>query len=190
MMTPDLLKSHFERALPYPAYVASGSADQQVSWAAFHVKVDLNSEQRAVLSGFSRALNVLVISGTWCGDCVQQVPMFDHIQRAAPKWIHLRIADRELHADLAQNYMICGGKRVPTVLFLNEEFDFIGLAGDQTLSRFRAKAAKTLGPSCPLPGADVPADERAATLADWVNEFERAHLLVRLSGKLRAKHGD
>jgi hypothetical protein len=36
----------------------------------------------------------------------------------------------------------------------------------------------------------VPEDEVRATLADWLNEFERVALLLRLSGKLRSKHGD
>jgi hypothetical protein len=54
----------------------------------------------------------------------------------------------------------------------------------------RAKAAKSLGASCPLPGAGVDADEAAATLADWVREFELAHLVVRLSPKLRERHND
>ena len=31
---------------------------------------------------------------------------------------------------------------------------------------------------------------RRATLQDWVDEFERAQLLVRLSPKLRQRHAD
>jgi hypothetical protein len=139
-----------------------------------------------------------VISGTWCGDCVQQCPMFDHIARAHPApashsdapGIDLRFLDRDKNPDLAGPLKICGGVRVPTVVFLNEEFDFIAILGDRTLARYRALAAKYLGPSCPLPGAPVPPDEVAATLQDWVDEFERVALLLRLSPKLRAKHAD
>jgi hypothetical protein len=86
--------------------------------------------------------------------------------------------------------MICGGLRVPTVLFLSEDFEFISIHGDKSLSRLRAKAAKSLGASCPLPAAGVNTDETAATLADWVREFEFAHLVVRLSPKLRERHDD
>lgn len=190
MLTPDLLKSKFDAALDYPAYVASGKPDQRASWEAFHAKVTLTPAQRTLIASFSRRLNVLVSSGTWCGDCVQQVPMLDHIARVNPASISLRLLDRDSHRDLAEQITICGGLRVPSVLFLNEDFEFVALAGDQTLSRFRAKAARSLGAACPLPGADVPRDEIAATLQDWVDEFERAHLLVRLSAKLRARHGD
>ncbi|MEL6311834.1 MAG: thiol reductase thioredoxin, partial [Pseudomonadota bacterium] len=80
--------------------------------------------------------------------------------------------------------------RVPVVLILNEDFDLLALEGDRTLSRYRAMAARQLGPSCPLPGARVTAEEVEATLQDWVDAFERAHIMARLSTKLRQRHGD
>ena len=85
---------------------------------------------------------------------------------------------------------LCGGNRVPTVIFMNEEFDLVGLYGDNSLNRMRAKAAKQLGASCYLPSAVVPEDEMAAGISDWLDEFERAQLVCRLSTKLRAKHQD
>ena len=71
-----------------------------------------------------------------------------------------------------------------------EDYEFIALLGDKTLSRLRAKAAKSLGEFCPLPGAELPEDEMTATLQEWLNECERVHLTLRLSTRLRAKHGD
>jgi thioredoxin-like negative regulator of GroEL len=135
-------------------------------------------------------MNVLVISGVWCGDCVHQVPIFDHIMRAAGGKITLRCLDRDKNLDLAEPLMICGGLRVPTVVWLNEDAEFVSILGDRTLSRYRAMAARNLGPSCPLPGAAPATDELAAAVQDWVDEFERVHLLLRLSPKLRERYGD
>lgn len=198
MLTPEVLKTKFGKARSFEAYVATGSAAQQENWKRFHRVVRLAPPQRALIASFERRMNVLVLSGTWCGDCVQQCPMLDHIARASvddpaepgERIIRLRFLDRDEHKDLSERVMLCGGLRVPTVLFMNEDFDLCGLLGDRTLSRYRAIAARQLGPSCPLPGADVPADEVAATLQDWVDEFERVHLMVRLSPKLRERHGD
>jgi hypothetical protein len=190
MLTPEFCRAQFEAALPYAEYVASGDPGHAGAWARFHAGVVLTGPQRSLLSGFTRRLTVLVSSGTWCGDCVQQVPMIDHIERASGGRVVARYADRDRHADLAERVMLCGGLRVPVVLILNEDFDLLALEGDRTLSRYRALAAKQLGPSCPLPGAPVPPDEVAATLRDWVEAFERAHLMARLSTKLRQRHGD
>lgn len=116
--------------------------------------------------------------------------MLDHIARTARDCVVLRVLNRDSHMDLAEKVMICGGYRVPTVIFLNEDFDLVGLSGDKSLSRMRAVAARRLGASCPLPGAEAAQDEVAATLSDWVNEVERVHLLVRLSTKLRTRYQD
>ena len=79
---------------------------------------------------------------------------------------------------------------MPTVVFLNEDYEFVSVLGDRTLSRYRALASETLGPSCPLPDASLAPDVRAATLGEWLNEFERVFLILRLSPKLRERYGD
>jgi len=190
MLSTEVLKRAFDSGLEYRGYVDAGKPAEVENWSAFAARVRLSTPQRHLLSGFTRAMPVLCLSGTWCGDCVQQVPMFDEIQRAAGGKVRVRYLERDAHKDIAEALKICGGQRVPVVVFMNEDFEFVGLAGDRTLSRYRALAARMLGASCPLPGAPVPEDEIAATLQDWVEEFERAQLLLRLSGKLRQRHGD
>jgi thiol-disulfide isomerase/thioredoxin len=191
MVTPEVLKRSFDAGLSYDAYVATGSPDQQGNWKRSQDRMpSLTDSQRSLLGSFTRQMNILVISGTWCGDCVQQCPMFPAFASAAGGKINLKFVDRDKHIDLAEQVKICGGHRVPTVLFLNEDFDFVSVLGDRTLTRYRVMAAKSLGASCPLPGAPVPADELAATQQDWLNEFERVQLILRLSAKLRQKHGD
>jgi hypothetical protein len=116
--------------------------------------------------------------------------MLAHLAAANPGVVDLRFVDRDAHKGLSDVVMICGGNRVPTVIYLNEDFEFCGLSTDKSLSRLRAVAARSLGASCPVPGAPVPSDEIAATLQDWCLDLEKAHLLVRLSAKLRQRHGD
>lgn len=180
----------FGAAMLYGPYVGTGSAEHQAQWSKVHAGLELTGEQRRLIGAFSRRINVLAISGIWCGDCSAQCPMLARIADAAPGVIDLRFLDRDQNLDLAELVKICGGLRVPTAIFLNEDFDFVSLLGDRTLARYRATAARKLGAFCPLPGAPESADVAAATVQDWVNEFERVHLLLRLSPKLRAKHGD
>jgi thiol-disulfide isomerase/thioredoxin len=190
MVNAEELKSHFDAAKPYAAYVSSGNPSQQESWRRIYEQAILTGEQRALVAAFTRRMPVLVLSGVWCGDCVQQCPLIARIAEANPGMIDLRFVDRDEHSELADQVMICGGHRVPTVIFMAEDYEFVSLLGDRTLSRYRAIAARQLGPSCPLPGAPVPPEEMAATMQDWVDEFERAHLLLRLSPRLRQRHGD
>jgi thiol-disulfide isomerase/thioredoxin len=190
MLDPGFLRGWWERALGYDAYVATGSAAHQPKWRDMEGRVRLTDEQRRLIAGFGREVNVLATSGTWCGDCVAQCPMFRAMEQANPERVRYRLVDRDVASELAERVMICGGRRVPVFIFMNEEFDFLGLAGDRSLTRYRAIAARQLGPSCPVPGAPIPADELAGTVQDWVDELERVQLVCRLSPKLREKHGD
>lgn len=191
MVLPDDLRRAFLSGLPFDAYLETASPSQRVNWARFIERVPpLTPPQAALIRGFTRDMPVLVLSGTWCGDCVQQCPLIDAIARANPSVVRVRFADRDQHAELSDRVMICGGRRVPTVIFMNEDFEFVSILGDRTLARYRSIAARSLGTSCPLPGATVPPDEVAATMQDWINEFERVALLLRLSPKLRERYTD
>lgn len=200
MINAQELRSHFAQGIAYDQYVSKGTPDQQANWSKTYDRVQLTPAQLAVTSGFVRRINVLVSSGLWCGDCAHQCPMLAKIalasQSAVSKsnpeegGVDLRFLDRDARPDFRDAFKICAGTRVPTVVFMAEDHEFIGVLGDKTLSRLRAKAAKALGASCPIPGAELPQDELNATLQDWVNEFERVHLTLRLSTRLRTQHDD
>ncbi len=190
--TPGLsaayVRDKFGRALPWEPYLAT-DPKKAAPWRAVYERIHLDAPQRTLIEGFTRQVNLLCVSGIWCGDCVQQGPLLQRITEANPR-LDLRFVDRDEHADLADRIMINAGRRVPTVIFMAEDFEPVAILGDRTLSRYRAFAARQLGPACPLPGAAVPADELHASLQEWLDEVERVHLLLRLSARLRQKHGD
>lgn len=189
-MNAAYLKAKHEAAKPYEAFVAGGTERQQADWRAVYEKVGLTKQQQRLVGGFVRRINVIGLAGVWCGDCAQQCPLIQRIAEAHPAAVDLRWLDRDEHMDLQEKVMINAGKRVPVILFCAEDYELVGWYGDRTLSKYRAVVAKALGTSCPLPGAPVDPDEQAAVIQDWVNEFERVHLLLRVSGRLRRKHGD
>ncbi len=189
-MDASELSSFFAAAQPYGRYVATGTAEQQRRWQQVYAAAALTPEQGALAAGFVREMKVLVVSGIWCGDCVQQCPLLERIAEANPGKISVRLIDRDEHKALSSRLRLNGGDRVPVVLFLAEDFELCSISGDRTLNRYRALAVRQLGAACPT-GIQAPdAGELAATLQDWLNEFERVQLMLRLSGRLRQKHGD
>lgn len=183
------LAAKFEAGLSWDDYLATGKPAQQDAWREIYEQVTLSDSQRKLLADFAREMHIICISGIWCGDCVQQGPLLQRIAEACDN-IQLVWLDRDQHKDLSSLIHINQGARVPTVLFLAEDDEFVGLYGDRTLTRYRAMADAQLGPSCPLPGAPIPTDQLLATLQDWLDEVERVQLLLRLSPRLRQKHGD
>jgi hypothetical protein len=182
--------SIFAESLTYQAFLDKhASHTQQERWDAMHGRFMLTHEQTSLLGGFARKMPVICLAGAWCGDCVNQCPAFDHFAQASAV-IDLRFLDRDVRPDVRQALAINGGHRVPVVVFLSEDWNEVARYGERTLSIYRKLAADQLGPSCPT-GLVPPADEVLATItAEWLGEFERAQLLLRLSPRLRMLHGD
>jgi thiol-disulfide isomerase/thioredoxin len=189
-MTTTEFAREFASALPYADYLATGTDEQKRRWTGVYDAARLSDQQRTLIGGFARQMNVLVISGIWCGDCVQQVPLLERIAEANPGKVVHRIVDRDQHRDLASQFQINAGDRVPVAIFLAEDFVFCSAFGDRALNRYRALAARQLGAACPIGIVPPDAGELNATLADWLHEFERVQLMLRLSARLRKLHGD
>ena len=182
--------SAFEAASPYTQFLDQhATPTQRPRWDAMHARIHLTPEQTTLLGGFKRQMPVLVMAGAWCGDCVNQCTMFDHFAQAGPA-LNLRFIDRDARSDVGEALRINGGVRVPVVAFLSEDFAEVARYGERTLSTYRRLAVEQLGPACPT-GLVPPTDEAtAATLAEWLDQFERAQLILRLSPRLRAKYND
>ncbi|WP_437187492.1 thioredoxin family protein [Planctomicrobium sp. SH668] len=179
----------FESALPYQEFLAKyGTSEQQRRWADFHASISLSPEQTELLQSFKREMKVIVMAGAWCGDCVNQCPMFEHFAAAAPV-IQIRYIDRDADPEFAAEMTTCGGARVPAVIFLSEDGQFCGRYGDKTISKYRSAVRKIDGASCDT-GLGADAGLTQAVLQDWLNEFERIQWMLRTSSRLRQLHGD
>ena len=182
--------AHFEQGLNYDAFLAKfGTDEHKRRWKAVYDQVTLSDQQVALLRSFRREMKVLVVAGTWCGDCVNQCPIFAHFAAANEK-IRIRFFDRDASADLAKELALCGAPRVPSLLFLSEDNFPCGRAGDRTLSTYRDMAARQLGPSCPTGIAPPDKSLLQSVMQDWLNEFERIQLMLRTSARLRQVHAD
>ena len=179
----------FNGGLAYAAFLEKhGTAAHCQRWQALYEQAELASEQRRLVAGFVREMNVLCLAGAWCGDCVNQCPILQRIAEAS-RQIDLRFIDRDIDAELRDALSINGGQRVPMVVFLSEDFHECGRCGDRTLSKYREMALSQIGPACPVGGGATKASIAAVT-QEWLNEFERVQLMLYLSPRLRSKHGD
>ncbi len=182
--------SIFGDALPYQLFLDRyASPPQRMRWDAMHERFSLTLEQRTLLSGFARRMPVLCLAGAWCGDCINQCPVFDQFARVVSQ-IDLRFIDRDARPELRDLLAINGGHRVPVVVFLSEDWFEVSRYGERTVSTYRRLAAEQLGSACPTGIVPPAAEALATTTTEWLAEFERAQLLLRLSPRLRSKHGD
>jgi thiol-disulfide isomerase/thioredoxin len=149
-MDATMLAQKFAAGLPYDRYVQTGTPEQQRRWKQVYELASLSPEQKQLLASFTRDMKLLVVSGIWCGDCVQQCPFLQRFAEVNPRRLDVRFVDRDEHRDLSELLQLNAGDRVPVVLFLAEDYELCGLHGDRTLHRYRALAARQLGAACPL----------------------------------------
>ncbi|MGH2454073.1 MAG: thioredoxin family protein [bacterium] len=180
----------FDRADPYQGFLARhGTEAHRQRWQAVYDRVALTDAQKTLLHGFERRMHLLCLAGAWCGDCVTQGPILERIAEAAPL-VGLRFADRDEESALQDHLRLNGGRRIPVVLFLSEDFEECGRYGDRPLAVYRRMAHERLGPACPTGILPPGPDHLAEVTADWLGEVERVQLMLRLSPRLRALHGD
>lgn len=180
---------HFDQALKYNEFLTKyATPEQHRRWSDFHASVVLTDAQETLLKSFTRQMQVLVMAGAWCGDCVNQCPIFDCFSSVNSK-IQIRFADRDDSPELAEALKTCGGARVPAIVFLSEDGQFCGRAGDRTLSKYRNVVAQLEGATCPT-GLAVDSELTATVVQEWMNEFERIQWMLRTSSRLRQLHGD
>ncbi len=187
-MNQEFYRGKFGKALSYKAYM-DASPDNEQRWQEVYDRVALTDDQKALLGGFTRKMNVLCMSGAWCGDCVRQGPMLQRIAEGSDM-IDLRFLDRDLNPDLRDRLRVLGGMRVPVVVFLSEDFLECGRFGAKTLSTYRKMASEQVGVACPTGVIPSPENELELGLQDWLVMFERVQLALRLAPMLRERYSD
>lgn len=196
MTAPDLFdirsqlwRESFSQGLPYREYVATGTPGQQDKWGAYRERFSLTSAQKKVAAEWKRELNILVLSGMWCGDCARQGPMIDVIAAEVPTF-KVRFIDNQANPQLRDELRIHGAARVPVAVSLSEDFFEVGRSGDRQLAAYRRKAETELGAACDAGIVPPSSEELAQELQQWFEHFERLQLLLRVSPFLRRRHND
>ena len=185
----DFFKAQFAKALNYQDYLATGEETHRERWNQHYQSIQLSSEQQQLVKGFTRKLNILFMSGIWCGDCVRQGPLMQHIAQGNGL-IDLRFIDNKENPELAEELRLNGALKVPVAVFLSEDFFELVRFGDRHLALYRGKLTSELGPVCAT-GLTVPDQSiLKQDLQDWLDLTERCQAMLRLAPLLRSRYND
>ena len=192
-------KTAFTDALPYTQLLhLCANSEQRQRWQNLYDSVVLTAEQKTLLQGFRRKMYVLCLTGVWCGDCVNACPIFQRIAEVTDT-IDLRFVHREQKFDpsatdagtkLANELSICGGPRVPVLVFLSQDWFECERFGERTLATYRMKVATMQGAACSTGLFGPPADVLQANIAEWLTHFERVQLMLQTSPRLMKLNGE
>ena len=101
----------------YAEYYRLGIQRMNRMWEKYHP----NSEQVETLAKKKFNGKILIISEAWCGDASQVIPVvvkfFEQFE--------VKISYRDQEPSLIDSYLTNGGKSIPIVIFLDEDFNEI-----------------------------------------------------------------
>src|SRR5581483_1151201 len=110
-MITSKLSTQFASGLAYERYVRTGTDEQQRRWAQVYEAAQLTDTQTQLIAGFVREMKIVIFSGLWCGDCVEQCPLIYRIAEANTQKIDLRFIERPRDGELIPELRINGGNR-------------------------------------------------------------------------------
>ena len=84
----------------------------------------LQDSLKVTLKKLNHKINWLVISEHWCGDASQIMPVIHSIANASEGKIDLKIVYRD-STELINHHLTNGGKSIPKIVQLDEEFNFL-----------------------------------------------------------------
>ena len=107
-------------------------------------------------------VKVLVLSEEWCPDCTDGLPIINRVAEESGK-LDVRIFPRDQNLDLADQFLNKGEFRsVPTVIFLDDNYDAIGFVSERpdSVTDYRKQKRQALHEAHPeFGGFDARPDE-------------------------------
>lgn len=140
-LTPAEYAQYFEKGISFQEYFAKMTAEVDNKIESPYAKYipmnlqrvkritktfKLNEEVAQGLKNLNTRLNWLIISEHWCGDASQTVSIMQGIAAASEGKINLRIVYRDENPALMDAHLTNGGKSIPKLIQLDENFHFLG----------------------------------------------------------------
>ena len=80
----ELFERAFGGAAAYSDYLITGNTRERKAWGRAEAALpELSDDAKGRLEPAGRIVNVLCLSGIWCGDCVRSVPIVARLAEAA-----------------------------------------------------------------------------------------------------------
>jgi thiol-disulfide isomerase/thioredoxin len=185
----DLWKKGWDNAKKYDDFLSQAPIEHKSRWKeSLERSPTLTADQKSRLEGYNRVLRILLVGGLWCMDCSRSGPYLKLISESCGPKVEFKMIDRDMLPELRDELRIMGAPRVPTVIFINEDWFEAGRFSDRTLSVYRSKMAREVG-SGKDRGILTP-QARETELAEWVDIVERLLIMQRVAPSLRKKYND
>jgi hypothetical protein len=139
-------RAQFESGMTYDAYKAQMTRNRE-QFEQNERELDLKPEDKAAFSNLPRTLNVMALAEDWCGDVIANLPILGRIANESSGKLNVRIhlRDQEPGSVIMDEHLKDGQyKSIPTLIFLDEGFNELGVWIERPDSVTRLREEKRL----------------------------------------------
>jgi hypothetical protein len=191
-------REQFDSGLTYDAYKAQMTRNKE-QVEQNEKDLQLNSDDVKAIQNLPGRLNVLALAEDWCGDVVANLPVLGKLAQESNGKLNVRVLlrDQDPGAKVMDEHLNKGQyKSIPTVIFLDSDFNEVGVWVERPESVTKLREEKRLelykqnpewgDPSKPI--AEVPEDvrttiqQKTGALRNETKPFANSEVVRELRG--------
>ena len=115
----------FQKGITFIEFVNQDKDAYKEKTLEIYSQITVDETLQKAIESIGRPIYVLVFAEIWCPDCMINVPALQKIAEYNNEF-SLRIVSREGNEAYMQNYRINGKPKIPTFIFMEEDFTEIG----------------------------------------------------------------
>lgn len=125
------MQKRFEGAQTLSDFIASAEQNREL-WQSIYARAVVNDDILDVARQLPAKRHLLVLVEDWCGDAFNSVPWLARLADAVADKLELRVLGRDENLDLMDEHLSpTGGRAIPVVMVLDENFEEIGWWGSR-----------------------------------------------------------
>ncbi|TYP58507.1 thioredoxin family protein [Thermosediminibacter litoriperuensis] len=120
-----LIRELYEKGIKYSEFLEKADQKYRREFEKCYEDIKLSEKTLERIEKIAKKVRVLVFAEPWCPDCIVSLPVLVKITEINGL-IDFTILPREGYEDFLENYKYEGKPRIPTFIFMNEEFEELG----------------------------------------------------------------
>ena len=120
-----LLKYLYEKGLSYNEFLDKAEPNYREKFEMFYKDMALSENTVERIKKIGKIVKVLVFAEPWCPDCMVSLPVIAKMAEIN-NLIEFAILPKEGHEDFLEKYKYDGKPRIPTLIFMNEDYEELG----------------------------------------------------------------
>ncbi|AOT73178.1 hypothetical protein Gferi_16965 [Geosporobacter ferrireducens] len=119
------MEEFFQKGVTFIEFVNQDKDTYQEKTLELYNQIIVDEDLQKAIQAVDRPIYVLVFAEIWCPDCMINVPALQKIAEYNNHFT-IRIVSREGNEAYMENYRINGKPKIPTFIFMEEDFTEIG----------------------------------------------------------------